>query len=355
MAKPFVSVLIDTYNHERFIEKAIVSVLEQDYPATEREIIVVDDGSTDGTPYIVRKFEPQVRLLRKANGGQASAFNAGIPECKGEIIAFLDGDDWWAPEKLRRVAEVLGVDSAAGLVGHGIVITHLDGRQQFDSLSEGFRFSANNLEGARLFRLRKSFLGTSRMTVRTELLRRIGLVPEALVVEADEYLFTLAAALSWVQILPETLTFYRMHPGNAFQLSSRDPEKIVRKLEALAALVPMLGEQLERHGVARRVREAITETVQAEGDQLRLAHAGGWPWETVKTEWVIYGAMYPDVSIWQQWFKIASLVPAFLMPPKMFYRVRQRIAQSRFYTQSRKRWLPAPELTHVKTHWRPGA
>jgi glycosyltransferase involved in cell wall biosynthesis len=101
MAKPFVSVLIDTYNHERFIEKAIVSVLEQDFPSGEREILVVDDGSSDRTPEIVRKFEPHVRLLRKANGGQASAFNAGIPECKGEIVAFLDGDDWWARNKLK--------------------------------------------------------------------------------------------------------------------------------------------------------------------------------------------------------------------------------------------------------------
>src|SRR6266704_4725109 len=106
MPKPFVSVLIDTYNHEKFIEQAIVSVLEQDFPAAGREIIGVDAGSTDRTPEIVAKFAPQVRLLRKANGGQASAFNAGIPECRGEIIAFLDGDDWWAPDKLCRVVEL---------------------------------------------------------------------------------------------------------------------------------------------------------------------------------------------------------------------------------------------------------
>src|SRR6202047_5371649 len=99
MPKPFISVLIDTYNHERFIEQAIASVLEQDVAEGDREIIVVDDGSTDRTPEIVRKFEPQVRLIRKANGGQASAFNTGIPECSGQIIAFLDGDDWWTPGK----------------------------------------------------------------------------------------------------------------------------------------------------------------------------------------------------------------------------------------------------------------
>src|ERR1700683_4600223 len=101
MARPLLSVLIDTYNHERFIEQAIVSVLEQDVAEADREIVVVDDGSTNRPPEIVRKFEPRVRLIRKKNGGQASAFNIGIPECRGEIIAFLDGDDWWAPGKLQ--------------------------------------------------------------------------------------------------------------------------------------------------------------------------------------------------------------------------------------------------------------
>src|ERR1700674_5779016 len=107
MSRSFVSVLIDTYNHERFIEQAITSVLEQDFPTAEREIIVVDDGSTDGTPEIVRKFQPRVRLLRKPNGGQASAFNFALPQMQGETIAMLDGDDWWAKQKLRRALETL--------------------------------------------------------------------------------------------------------------------------------------------------------------------------------------------------------------------------------------------------------
>ena len=67
----------------------------------------MDDGSTDSTPEIVRKFQPHVRLIQKTNGGQASAFNTGIPEAQGKIVAFLDGDDWWAKEKLRAVMDYL--------------------------------------------------------------------------------------------------------------------------------------------------------------------------------------------------------------------------------------------------------
>ena len=72
MAKPFVSVLIDTYNHEKFIEQAIASVLEQNFPAPDCEILVVDDGSSDRTPELIKKFAPRVTYLPKQNGGQAS-------------------------------------------------------------------------------------------------------------------------------------------------------------------------------------------------------------------------------------------------------------------------------------------
>ena len=80
---PFASVLIDAYNHESFIERAITNVLEQGFPASDREVIVVDDGSTDRTSETLRKFQSQIRVLNKQNGGQASAFNVGIPECRG--------------------------------------------------------------------------------------------------------------------------------------------------------------------------------------------------------------------------------------------------------------------------------
>ena len=191
MPIPFVSVLIDTYNHERFIEAAIESVLAQDYPASQREILVVDDGSTDRTPEILCKFENQVRILRKSNGGQASAFNAAMPECHGQIIAFLDGDDWWAPTKLSRVAEQMAADEKTAITGHGIKESYLDGTEKEFAVAKNERLTLNSLAAARVFRLRKSYLGTSRMT------------------QADENLFTLAAALGDVLILQGALTRIR--------------------------------------------------------------------------------------------------------------------------------------------------
>ena len=97
---------------------------------------MIDDGSTDRTPEIVRKFEPHVRLLQKANGGQASAFNAGIPECIGEVVAFLDGDDWWVPQKLSHVIPVFAKDPRIGMVGHGTIMMLSDGKQFTEVLRE---------------------------------------------------------------------------------------------------------------------------------------------------------------------------------------------------------------------------
>ncbi len=347
MARPNVTVLIDTYNHERFIEEALVSVLEQDLPVSDREILVVDDGSTDRTPEIVRKFEPRVRLLRKSNGGQASAFNAGIPEARGEIVAFLDGDDWWARNKLTRVAEAMADDSSVGIIGHGIIMVHRDGREQTEILREGFRFQANTVEGAHLFRLRKSLLGTSRMTIRAGLLRRIGPIPETLTIQADEYVFTLAAVLAEARILPELLTYYRLHDSNAFQMSTYSPARIRVKQRALAALANELAVQLDRHDVGIETRHAITDVIQAEADQLRLGLEGGTPIETLRTEWAIYDVHNKHASSIVRAFKRLTLLSTLVLPPRFYYRVRSHLAGNRFYHALRSRFGPNLSRPHV--------
>ncbi len=124
-----VSVLIDTYNHERFIEHAINSVLEQDIPMDDIEILVVDDGSTDRTSEIVRGFAMRVRLFRKSNGGQASAVNFGFAQTSGQIVAILDGDDWWEKQKLRLVLDAFRENPKIGAVGNGLYEADAEGKR----------------------------------------------------------------------------------------------------------------------------------------------------------------------------------------------------------------------------------
>lgn len=353
MSKPFITALIDTYNHESFIEEAVASVLQQDFPASETEILVVDDGSTDRTPEIVSKFAPRVRLLRKRNGGQASAFNAGIPETRGEIVAFLDGDDWWAPNKLSAVARVFAEEPAVGLVGHGTTQVYLDGRKQAELPREVTRFRLTSIEEAKVFRMRRGFLGTSRMAYRREVLNQIGPVPEALRFEADEYLFTLAGLFADVMILPQSYTFYRLHAGNLFQFASGSRETLRRKQQVLAALAKSLEEKLRQQTLRDDLAKTILECVQLEADVLRLELDSGFPWETLSAEVKVMRVFHSDAPMWQHLFSLARLAPALFLPASAYYRARRWASDFALYKELRRRFFPFPVPTHVERQEKP--
>jgi glycosyltransferase involved in cell wall biosynthesis len=95
-----VSVIIPTFNREVIVLKAINSVLEQTY--RNIEVIVVDDGSTDDTIEALSGLSDQISVIHQANAGPSAARNRGVVEAKGEIVAFLDSDDYWMPEKIER-------------------------------------------------------------------------------------------------------------------------------------------------------------------------------------------------------------------------------------------------------------
>ncbi len=112
-----VSVIIPAYNAEKWIAATLESVIAQ----TELviEVLVIDDGSTDATAAIVSRF-PQVRYLRKANGGQASARNLGIQNARGEFIAFIDADDVWFQGKLRAQTALMRAENWAWCYCDGV-------------------------------------------------------------------------------------------------------------------------------------------------------------------------------------------------------------------------------------------
>jgi glycosyltransferase involved in cell wall biosynthesis len=112
---PTVSVVIPCYNGSRFLRETLASVLRQTEPV--REVLVVDDGSTDGSADIAESFGPPVRVIRQANAGESTARNRGVEEARGDWVAFLDADDVWEPHKLERQLAALGPNDAANCTG----------------------------------------------------------------------------------------------------------------------------------------------------------------------------------------------------------------------------------------------
>jgi glycosyltransferase involved in cell wall biosynthesis len=96
MSDEVVSVVVPVYNGERFLADCLDSLVAQDYPAIE--VVVVDDGSTDGSAAIAERYDG-VRVLRRAHVGLAATRNAGIRAATGSLIGFCDADDWWKPGK----------------------------------------------------------------------------------------------------------------------------------------------------------------------------------------------------------------------------------------------------------------
>lgn len=124
--QPLVSVVIPAYNHERYVERAIRSVVNQTYSPIE--LVVVDDGSTDGTLEEIKRVQREngwnFRIIAKRNGGVSSALNAGMAASNGEYLAILASDDWFLPEKTAR--QVAMLEEAGPRMG----MAHTNGLEQ---------------------------------------------------------------------------------------------------------------------------------------------------------------------------------------------------------------------------------
>jgi glycosyltransferase involved in cell wall biosynthesis len=247
MKAPFFTVLIDTYNYGEYIEEAVSSALAQDFPAEQREILVVDDGSTDDTEERLREFGEAIRYLRKPNGGQASAFNFGFEHARGEVIALLDADDVWLPGKLGRVYEEFERHPAAGMVYHRVHLWNGTGEISEDSY---FIAVSGRVPESRRALLQYPMVGTSCLAFRREALSKLLPVPESLRFQADAYLTALVIFVAEVAAVPDFLGKYRLHGANLFQTNAERvlPSQINRRMEMRGLLFAHIALWLRIHG-----------------------------------------------------------------------------------------------------------
>jgi glycosyltransferase involved in cell wall biosynthesis len=185
-----ISAVIPTYNRENTIARAIDSVLSQEFPVSE--IIVVDDGSKDDTRKIIELYGEKVRYIYQDNAGVAAARNRGVSEAKYEWIAFLDSDDFWLPDYLKRMTDAMhATEEKAALYFTDIKRPADEGGGPYWDLcrfniSGSYEFRQDASEWAMLPR-QPMFLQAS--VIRREKYLEMGGLPKALVTREDTFLF----------------------------------------------------------------------------------------------------------------------------------------------------------------------
>jgi glycosyltransferase involved in cell wall biosynthesis len=234
--KPLVSVLINNYNYATYLPEAIESVLAQTYPHIE--IIVVDDGSTDTSHDIMRayqeKYPQRIVVHCKANGGQASAFNAGVALAQGEVVCFLDSDDAFEPQKVEEVVKAYEQGYAYMFNNHTMVFENGATKSH-----ESIRFPYNGYNLFLVYYISK-YVGdiTSTLSLSKALAMKIfPIVDEkGWRIQADDVIVFSASMLERAYFIPQPLTRYRIHGTNGYYNKIIPADKKYERLKRIGVV-----------------------------------------------------------------------------------------------------------------------
>lgn len=217
-ASSIVSVIIPSYNRARFLGRAIQSILDQTY--RNFEILVIDDGSTDGTRDVAESFGKVVRYVYQPNSGVSAARNHGIRIARGDYLAFLDSDDEFLPTKLEKQIAYLETHSRVGMVYSSYLILDEVTHQSYPSrqpLLSGWVFREL------LLRCMWAPLTTPTVMLRKVVLECVGLFDETMHLAEDIDLWCRVARRFEIASLPEPLSRIHRHAGNIS--GNTDPER----------------------------------------------------------------------------------------------------------------------------------
>ena len=233
MSRPLVSIIINNYNYASFLKEAINSALSQTYLLTE--VVVVDDGSTDNSRDLISSYGNAVTPIFKENGGQASALNAGVLASRGEILCFLDSDDYFYPEKVAEVVEVFiaqQVNSKPMMLHHRVAAKNrvgddIVGRLADDMVARLVRdmqeCPTNLYSFAKRFHFIPYIAGpTSSLSINRMLANKLFPVPEkGIRISADDFIVYGSSLIADVYAMDRVLGVYRVHDGNNWYHSIR--------------------------------------------------------------------------------------------------------------------------------------
>jgi glycosyltransferase involved in cell wall biosynthesis len=216
-----VSCIVPVFNGERFLAEALDSILAQSYQP--HEIIVADDGSTDGTADVVRRYGLRVRYLHQPNARPAAARNLGLAAVTGALVAFLDSDDTWHPEKLMRQVSRFGDRPELDYC-----VAHV---QNF--WVPEMQYEAEQFKDHPRSRPMPGYV-TQALMARRSLFDRVGgFNTELKNADAADWFMRADAQGAVSELLPDVLVRRRLHPGNRTrQLGSNSRDEYLRLLKA---------------------------------------------------------------------------------------------------------------------------
>lgn len=225
---PIISIIIDTYNYASFIERAIDSALSQTIAPNLFEVIVVDDGSSDDTPQRVSLYGDRIIYLRKENGGQASAFNAGIAQAKGKYVAFLDADDYFYPSKLAEVLKVFNSDETIGVVYN-----------KFDMVDDNDAMISQNmplclLSGDIINRIAMGYVigsPSSGISIKRDLGLRVPIPEAQFRISADYFLLNIMPIMAKVGVVETSEHAYRIHSSNLYMKKNNSEQLRIHAMQ----------------------------------------------------------------------------------------------------------------------------
>lgn len=255
-SSPKISVVIPTFNQANYLAEALESVFHQTY--RDFEVIVVDDGSTDGTQALLSRYNSKIRCFIQPNGGRAGARNTGLKEAKGDYIAFLDSDDIWKEDRLERSLQALEKVPAAGLIHGEVEAIDFEGsllREKTDKIKKVYQIQRKKPTDYHLV-LERYAIFSSTVLFRKSCLETVGLYDSRFGLYED-YDWYLRFALNYPIHLMEgpPVAQYRIHEGNVS--SQYDPETIAQIYIAILEKQLTLINQRYTGCEYRRVRSRI--------------------------------------------------------------------------------------------------
>ena len=236
-SRPLISILTPSFNQGRYIEQTIVSVLKQDYPRFEH--IVIDGGSTDETVEILKRY-PHLKWVSEPDKGQADALNKGFRMATGEVIGWINSDDFYAEEVFHRVAELFADPGVQWTIGD--VVHYFDGSGAESYISSHAITYEALIRNPDILRQQGAFF-------RSELIRKAGGWNAEFYMVMDYDLWLRMARLTTPRMTHEKTAFFRMHEEQKTQLRNllRQSKEIDRILNNHGApLVVRLRNRLKR-------------------------------------------------------------------------------------------------------------